>query len=67
MINWSLLVTKLRKANKLSVIARELGIKHDRLTRLSRGEVKEPKFSSAIKLLDYYHDNVSDDMREFLL
>jgi hypothetical protein len=67
MINWSLLVCKLRKVKSLRAISKELGIKQDHLTRLARGDVAEPKFSNAVKLLDYYYDNVSTDMKEFLL
>ena len=56
MINWQMLVLKLRKHKSIRQIAIELEMDGQGLQKLSRGVMKEPKFSAGVKLLDYYYD-----------
>lgn len=62
MIDWRLLVNKLRTVKPVSRIAKEVGAKENHLNRIARGEVAEPRFNTGIRLLDYYYDNFPDDM-----
>ncbi len=58
-INWSLLMLLLRKHYKSPWgVSRELGLDGAHLSRLSRGEVAEPRFNSGVKLLDLAFDKV---------
>lgn len=63
-VDWSKLVLRCSAATgkKVATIARELKLSADHLNKLVRQEVKEPKWSTAIKLLDYYHDVFDGDM-----
>ena len=62
MINWQILTQLIRKHYKpLSTVAKEVGADWRHLNRLARGEVKEPKFSVGIKLLDIGHDHIPRD------
>ena len=57
MINWSLVCVNLRHDYKpLARIAVEIGAGENHLNRLARGDVKEPKFSIGVKLLDLHYD-----------
>ena len=60
MINWQLLVLKLRNHKSLALIAKEIGCQYKHLGDLSRGDVKEPRWSTGVKLLDYYYDVYKD-------
>ncbi len=58
MINadWSAVVLTLKGATRwnLEKMAREVGCGGDHLRRLSRGDVREPKASTAARLLDLF-------------
>lgn len=55
MIDWMMLVNNLRANYKsISVIARELESTEKHLNRIARGEVKEPRFNTGLKLLDMH-------------
>ena len=60
LVNWQILTLKLRAVKPLSRIAKEIGAQERHLNRLARGDVKEPRWSTAINLLNYYHDNIGD-------
>ena len=63
-INWSKLILRCSAASgkQVATIAREIKSDAEHLRRLAREEVQEPKWSTAIKLLDYYHDLFDGDM-----
>lgn len=55
MIDWMMLVNNLRANYKsLSAIARELESTEKHMNRIARGEVKEPRFNTGLKLLDMH-------------
>lgn len=57
MINWQMVALNLRTHYKpLSTIAKEIGSDWVHLNRLARGEVNQPRFETAIKLLDLHFD-----------
>jgi len=60
LVNWQILCLKLRQVKPLATVAKEIGIDWQHLNRLARGETKEPRFNTGIKLLDYYYDHVGD-------
>ena len=62
MINWCLLVNKLRSVKPISRVAKEVGAKESHLNRIARGEVAEPRFNTGVRLLDYYYDNFPNEM-----
>ncbi len=65
MINWQLIVLKLRYHKPLWTISRELGRSHGWLSQIARGEITEPKFSDGLAILDYAHDVLgADGLRE---
>jgi len=58
MINWQTITNNLRHDYKnLSGIGKDIGSDWAHLNRLARGEVKEPKFSVGIRLLDLHYDH----------
>ena len=62
MIDWQLVCVLLRQHYKpLEQVADEVGIDRQHINRLARGEVKEPRFNSGVKLLDALYDNVPAD------
>jgi hypothetical protein len=61
MIDWSLLVIKLRRHYKpVSTFAKEVGSDWQHLNRIARGETAEPKFSVGMKLLDLAYDHLPE-------
>jgi len=60
--DWSALLTRLRARSQvpLAHIAREVGMDERTINRLARGEIREPRFSSAMKLLDIAADALCD-------
>ena len=57
MINWQTVTLNLRTHYKpLSTVAKEVGSDWRHLNRLARGDVREPKFSTALRLLDLHLD-----------
>lgn len=63
LVDWSQLILEARNKTGLSVstIARHINSTEKHLNRLARGEQQEPRWSTAIKLLDYYYENVDKD------
>ena len=60
-INWQKVCLNIRGRYKnLSDVAKEVGSDWQHLNRLARGEVKEPKFSVGVKLLDIHYDYCPD-------
>ena len=57
-LDWQLLVLKLRSVAPLSVISKRLRRNPEWLSTIARGDVMEPKFSDGIALLDYAHDHL---------
>lgn len=54
-IDWQMIVLRLRKAlGSVERIHRITGMDWQHLNRLARGEVKEPRFSSGMKLLNLH-------------
>jgi hypothetical protein len=66
MINWQLLILKLRKHIHYGALAKEVGCNYQHILRLSRGDVKEPKWSAGVKLLDFYYD-MGGEMKDILI
>jgi hypothetical protein len=63
-IDWMQLCLNLRSNYKpLSQIAKEVGSDWKHLCRLARGEVQQPKFDVAMKLLDLHYDYCFDKHR----
>lgn len=60
LVDWQMLTLKLRRVKPLCHIANEVGSDWQHLNRLARGDVAEPRWSTGVKLLDYYHDHVGD-------
>lgn len=61
MIDWQLLILLFRKHNvSVSRLRRELGINYDHLSHIARGEVKEPRFNTGVKLLDYAYEVIPE-------
>ena len=60
-LDWQLLVLKLRSVAPLSVISKRLRRNPEWLSTIARGDVMEPKFSDGIALLDYAHDHLPAD------
>lgn len=64
-IDWQLLMRLLRRHYKsLAAISRELGMSHQHLERLERGDVEQPKYRQGLRLLDLGYDVLPRD--EFL-
>ena len=56
-IDWQKLVLNLRTNYKpLSQVAKEIGSDWRHLNRLARGETKQPRFLTGVKLLDLHLD-----------
>ena len=65
MIDWQLLVVALRTHYKpVTVISRELSINYQHLEKIATGDVKEPKFSSGVRLLDLAYDHLPPEIFE---
>lgn len=57
MIDWMKVTINLRRHYKpLAQVAKEVGSDWRHLNRLARGEVNEPRFSTACRLLDLHFD-----------
>jgi hypothetical protein len=57
MINWQRITLNLRRHYKpLAQVAKEVGSDWRHLNRLARGEVKQPRFDTGMRLLDLHHD-----------
>ena len=57
MIDWAIVCLDLRAWKPLSTIAPMVNSDWQHLNRLARSEVKEPKFSVGVKLLDLHYDH----------
>lgn len=55
-IDWQQLVLNLRKYHSLRKLGEMLEIDYQNLSRISRGETREPKFSDGLLLLDIHSD-----------
>lgn len=61
MIDWQRICLNLQaKYKPLAKVATEIGADAATLRRLARGETKEPKFSTGLRLLDLHYDQCSD-------
>jgi len=59
MIDWSLLTILLRKHYKgLTAVSKEVGSDWAHINRLARGEVRQPRFDTGMKLLDLAYDHL---------
>ena len=60
-IDWQSVCANLRRNYKpLSQVAKEVGSDWRHLNRLARGEVKQPKFSVGVRLLDLHLDHCAN-------
>lgn len=58
MIDWTLIVNRLRSSRgSLERVAREIHTCPIHLRRLARGDIRDTKFQTGIKLLDLHHDD----------
>jgi len=55
-IDWQRLVLDLRRHHSLKTLGNKLDVNYQTLGRLSRGDMKEPKFSDGLLLLDIHSD-----------
>ena len=62
-IDWQLLALKLRKhCGPLGVIAKKIGKHPQWLNEVARGDIREPKFTDGLLLLDYAHDHLPPEV-----
>ena len=66
MIDWQKCALNLRRYKPLSQIAKEIGSDWRHLNRLARGEVKQPRFDTGVRLLDLHYDKCRDRHGELL-
>jgi DNA-binding phage protein len=67
-INWQTVTLNLRLHYKpLSQVAKEVGSDWRHLNRLARGEVNQPRFDTAMRLLDLHYDVCRSKHREVLI
>jgi hypothetical protein len=59
-IDWQRLCLNLRKHQPLSQFAKIIDCDEQTLTRLARGDISEPRFSTGLVLLDLYADLCGD-------
>jgi len=65
MIDWPMIILRIRsKEGNLETLARSINSCPVHLRRISRNEVKEPKFSIGVKLLDLHSDHFPEKHRE---
>lgn len=56
LVDWTLLLPLLRRRASLSRIGDTVGIDEATINRLARGEIKDPRFSQGLRLLDLAAD-----------
>lgn len=56
MIDWQRLALDIRSHQSLQSASKGLGMNKGYLAQLARGEVREPKFSDGLQLLDLHFD-----------
>lgn len=66
MINWQQIANNLRGYKPLATVAREIDSTEKHLNRLARGEVKEPRFNTGLKLLDLHLEQFPEKHNEGL-
>lgn len=65
MIDWQQLTISLRQHYKpLERVADELGISHQHINRLARGDVLEPRYNSGVRMLKLAKDVLPADQFE---
>ena len=65
MIDWAIIIIRIRsKAGSLETLARSINTCPVHLRRVSRNEVKEPKYSVGVKLLDLHSIHFPEKHRE---
>lgn len=68
MIDWPLLTSNLRRQyGSLEKAARVIGMNAETLRKLNRGEVREPRFTHGMMLLDAHLDVCPERHRKLLL
>lgn len=66
-INWQACALNIRQAGiSLARAADRCGMDQATLQRLARGEIREPRFSQGVKLLDLHLDLCGDKHKELL-
>ena len=60
-IHWDLVALKLRKHRSFREIEKMTGVSRVHISRLSRGEVDQPKFEEGLRLLDMASDLLPDN------
>jgi hypothetical protein len=66
-INWVKLALNLRRHQSLQRLSLSIGLYRGYLAQLSRGEIKEPKFSDGVRILDLHFDLCGIDKHKKLL
>jgi hypothetical protein len=66
-IDWETLCLNLRRHKPLAQIAREIDCDEQTINRLQRGEVREPRFSVAIELLNMHLDLLGAEKHRSIL
>ena len=68
MIDWQRVALNLRtNYGPLTRVAKDVGAGDEHLQKLARGEVREPKFSIGLKLLDLHFDVMGDRHQEVII
>jgi hypothetical protein len=55
-VDWQMLALNLRRHGSLRQISTDLGMHKDYLSHIARKEIKEPKFSDGINMLNLHVD-----------
>lgn len=59
-LDWQRITLNLRRHKPLAQIARDIGCDEQTLTRLARADVREPRFTTGLRLLDAHHEHCPD-------
>jgi hypothetical protein len=68
MIDWQMICLNIRTHYKpLATVAKEIGSDWAHLNRLARGETKQPRFDTGMKLLDLHYDKCPEQHKKIKL
>ena len=60
LVDWQMVCLKLRSHKPLSEVAKDVNCGYQNIRRLASGDVKDPRFNTGVRLLDYYYDHIGD-------
>ena len=65
-INWQKVAINLRRYKPLAQVAKQVNSTETTLNRIARGETKEPKHMTGVKLLDLHYDKFPEKHHEVI-